>query len=744
LIEPGFICPRYGLQGRLDVLYKRGEKYSIVELKSGKAKENDIWIQNRMQVVGYYMMVRQVYGRQNLGHCSLLYSEDAENPIRNVPAGIVQEQNLLMCRNRIIGLLHLLLTDTKVFFDWLRQSSIDYGNDFGNEKVRKVIERLINCTDYEYEWLIEQVKYSIREIWHVKIGSNDGRREGIYGFNGLWRLSVQDKINAYGIIPGLKVTDWKKDSIRFSLSGETNVSNFRQGDLIVLYESDKSVDKQEIMRGSIENIDQQAVVIRIRGGLTNDYRINQGSTWSIEPDILEAPLYAPLSGLMNFLQADEQKRRVFIGIDPPALTDPAMDQTGTDSTKKIIDQIDNNQDYYLVQGPPGTGKTSELIASYVRHLWQNTPKRLIILSFTNRAVDEICQNLVKQSIPYIRTGNSSVLIENLLVTKTQNKRFNEITQILQENRIWVSTVQSCLAWFNDLTSISQVDELIIDEASQIIESSILGIAARIPKTVLIGDQNQLPSIVVQSPIPYGFTSAVLKDLEFDAYNQSLFERLIRLCIRNNWHRSWTILTWHYRMHSQIAELINEFYQNRLVCGSDRQQDPLPLTGAESVILNHRVVWIDTPPAQIKHIDYLHIRIIRQVIETFVQHHILVNPETDLGIIAPFRAQINAIRSQIDPPWQDLTIDTVERFQGSERSNIIISIPLNHPSDIRLIESLSSDHQIDRKLNVSVSRTRERLIIIAPAELCRQSPHYRKLIDRITHNGMFIPISQKLL
>jgi len=741
LIEPTFICPRYGLQGRLDILYQRKGKYSIVELKSGKARDNDIWIQNRMQVVGYYMMVRHVYGRQNLGHCSILYSEDQDNPVRNVPTGIINEQNLLMCRNRIVGMLHLLLTEPQVFLDWLAHSSIDYGAEFTNNKVQKIIECLKNCTEYEYEWLVNQVRYAIREIWHVKIGSNDGRREGIYGFNALWRQSKQDKINEYSIITGLRILDWTQQSIKFAIGDMKIISNFRFGDLIVLYEADRQVDKQEIMRGSIVAIDDRLIQINIRGGITNDYRLNNDAVWSIEPDILEAPLYAPLSGMISFLKAEESKRQLFFGIRKADLEVVHREPIQSNATPTIIKQIDNSKDYYLVLGPPGTGKTSKLLSSYVKHVWHNSPKNLMIMSFTNRAVDEICQNLVKHGIPYIRTGNSSVLRTNILSNVTANRRFDEITKIFQYNRIWVSTVSSCLALFNDLICICRIDELIIDEASQIIESAILGIATRIKKTILIGDQNQLPSIIIQSPIPYTFASPILQDLAFSAYNQSLFERLIRLCMRNNWHQNWSMLTRHYRMHHQIAELIGEYYQNRMVCALDRQKEPLPENDGGNVLLAHRIIWVDTPPATVKHIDLLHIDLIGHILNTYLEAGLLQDQEKDLGIIAPFRAQINAIRSRIDQLFSALTIDTVERYQGSERSNIIISIPLSQRNDLRLIESLADDNSIDRKLNVSVSRAQDRLIILGNVDMCRQSVHYRKLIDRISQGGIVIPASK---
>ena len=56
----------------------------------------------------------------------------------------------------------------------------------------------------------------------------------------------------------------------------------------------------------------------------------------------------------------------------------------------------------MVQGPPGTGKTSILLMQYIGYILAETQKKVLILSFTNRAVDEICHHLDKDNIAYIR------------------------------------------------------------------------------------------------------------------------------------------------------------------------------------------------------------------------------------------------------------------------------------------------------------------------------------------------------
>jgi DNA replication ATP-dependent helicase Dna2 len=81
----------------------------------------------------------------------------------------------------------------------------------------------------------------------------------------------------------------------------------------------------------------------------------------------------------------------------------------------------------------------------------------------------------------------------------------------------------------------------------------------------------------------------------------------------------------------------------------------------------------------------------------------------------------------------VTIDTVERYQGSEREVIIFSPALNSIYDFNSVQSLDFEGKVDRKLNVAISRARERFILLGDAELLSQNTHYRHLLKLIpTH------------
>jgi DNA replication ATP-dependent helicase Dna2 len=78
--------------------------------------------------------------------------------------------------------------------------------------------------------------------------------------------------------------------------------------------------------------------------------------------------------------------------------------------------------------------------------------------------------------------------------------------------------------------------------------------------------------------------------------------------------------------------------------------------------------------------------------------------------------------------EEVTIDTVERYQGGARDIIIVSSCVHSKHQLRSLVNLSEDG-IDRKLNVALTRARQYLVVLGKEEVLREDERYRLFIDR---------------
>ncbi len=152
-------------------------------------------------------------------------------------------------------------------------------------------------------------------------------------------------------------------------------------------------------------------------------------------------------------------------------------------------------------------------------------------------------------------------------------------------------------------------------------------------------------------------------------------------------------------------------------------------------IDTRLLWVECPPSPHDYYDPLQTKAIVKLVDLYRKAGLVNDLQKDLGIVAPYRLMIHALRQEI----KDISIDTVERYQGSERDSIILCFPIRNTMGLRSLQSLSSDGRVDRKLNVALSRARNRLIVIANSSLCKASVHFTKLYDNIRQNGRILSI-----
>ncbi|WP_449031050.1 DEAD/DEAH box helicase [Prevotella melaninogenica] len=804
ILEPSFVCERLGIQGRVDLMTT--DLKLLVEQKSGKNTFIERKYKNphgSLHVEKHYVQVLLYYGilQYNFqlspknAHIQLLYSKyplpdgllEVE-PLQKLIREAIRFRNqavateFWMADNGFDRMLPLLTPQTLN----LEKQNDNFYNRYLLPQLTETLAPLHQLNDLERAYFTRMMTFVIKEQLVSKVGV----QEGVGNSNAdLWNMPLAEKKETGNIYTGLTIMEKERsssfngyDTITLAVpqQGEDFLPNFRRGDMIYLYAYKKNeapdVRMSILFKGSLQEIHGDRLVVHLNDGQQNPDLIS-GDYFAIEHAGSDIGGTSAIRSLYTFITSNKERRQLLLGQRVPCVDKSlTLSRSYHPDYDEIILKAKQAQDYFLLIGPPGTGKTSQALQFLVREQLAEKPKvqnsnlkvqsSILLLAYTNRAVDEICNMLTENELDYIRIGNefscdpkySDHLLKEVL---DDNATLNSIKSTLADARIVVattSTMNSNAALFN----IKHFDLAIIDEASQILEPNIIGLLTSqhrggraIRKFILIGDHKQLPAVVQQDDTEVLVEDETLKAIHLNSCANSLFERLIlteRAAGRTDF-----IGTLHKqgRMHPDIADFANrKFYaREQLECVPLAHQLEQTLNYNEAsedetddVLKAHRMIFIPSKPCRQLNIsekvnteeariitDLLR-RLYRQLGKNF-------DPQKSIGVIVPYRNQIAMIRKEIEklviPELEEISIDTVERYQGSQRDIILYSFTIQsrYQLDFLTANTFYEDGQpIDRKLNVAITRARKQLILTGNEPTLRQNQIFAELIDYIKEKG----------
>ncbi len=753
-LEPSFISAQYGIQGRLDLLHMDENFTTIVELKSGSIYRPNVYgLKNDhyVQTLLYDLLIRSIFP-ENKPRNYILYSKESKKSLRLAPRIAAQQKEALQVRNQLLSIEHKL-TDRNETRNLLQSINTNLYADAKGFEARNIarFERAYSRLDeIEKAYFDRFVNFIALEHRLSKIGEYGQDKNN--GLAGIWLDSYEEKTEQFNMITHLEIIENKSSeqdaSIRLGFTDKTNqLSNFRTGDIIILYPLGHGVQsalKNQIFKCTILEMQSNSVLIRLRSQQKNQMIFDTNALWAIEHDMMDNSFHNMYRQLFEWAEAPVEKRSRLLSLTPPAnLNDSSFKDypSLTNEQNQILKEMVNTQDYYLVWGPPGTGKTSRMIAHYIKYVMEETDENLYVLAYTNRAVDELCESIESlgdsYSDKYIRIGSRYGTDERFRSRLLQNKiqditRRKALRQTIQSHRLVVGTMAS-IASKDIIFKLIPAKRIIIDEASQILEPNIVGLLTRFEKFILVGDHQQLPAVVVQNKKASESNIDILSEVGLIDCRDSLFERLYRQCQKNNWKHAWGQLQHQGRMHQKIMNFPNvNFYSKRLktLNGLDRLTASLDFQENSTILSNERLIFWQVGVPEKERFSKTNSAEVGAITEAVKAYEEQGFPLEEIGIITPFRAQIAAIKDallKISNQYNQITVDTVERFQGGARRVILISFCCNSPIQLRTLISLSSKG-IDRKLNVALTRARERLLLVGDERILRLNPLYSELLD----------------
>ena len=437
-----------------------------------------------------------------------------------------------------------------------------------------------------------------------------------------------------------------------------------------------------------------------------------------------------------------------------------------DSQRAAVANVLSGRHLSLIHGPPGTGKTTTLVAAVTELV--KTEDSILFCAPSNSAADLVTLRLAEAGLNVVRTGNISRVEEDVLRhtlevriadhpdTKQVKKLRREAAELRKKaqrsrggrdkgllfrdaGRLsgWARQLEDHLLSYvldsaqvvvctlvgaaSSILGDREFRVCIIDEAAQALEPASWIPIIKSYRTVLAGDPHQLPPTVKSRAAERGGLSVTLLEKALERHDHGV------------------LLEVQYRMNETIMGFSNDyFYAGRLRAAAGVAKQTLPATS-----LAESVVFIDT--AGTGFAEAVHPRFrsrynegeLGVLVEHLLQLRGSIPPEyplPDVAVISPYREQVVRATDRIEETTAlaelDITVNTVDGFQGREREVVYVSlVRSNDKSEIGFL----ADY---RRMNVALTRARRQLVVIGDSATVGNDPFFARFLAYVERAGTY--------
>ncbi|XP_047538035.1 DNA replication ATP-dependent helicase/nuclease DNA2 [Vanessa atalanta] len=778
-IEENLCCPKLGLKGKIDAtlqvtIHERGNISAIVplELKSGRASMS---AEHRGQLFLYGMMLslqRQEDPTTAVQKGLLLYLKERTD-LKEVSCGYPERRDLIMLRNELVQ--HLAVRPRDV--DTEKLVDIEDASRLLQQSLPEPVHHHAACAKCPYLTLCSL------HLWHTENGPQVSEshpltklKEDALGhlspahikyflhwtsllrleergqmsaspLHALWTDSVDKRTKRGVCAANLKLKDVSNSSDKFlhvftresanKVNNDKTAKGPQEGEFSIV-----SIENRPWIAAGVVTVSNNTELhILLERDLSQ--RLNKHTLFHVDTYESYATTVQNLTNLGVLMEDGERAlrlRRLIIDKEIPEFAPKLPREVGRLGSK-LMRSLNIEQQravlralaadhYALLRGLPGTGKTQTI--SVLIQMLVALKQRVLVTAHTHSAVDTVL-NRLPESLRVMRlgaarrvSGGVRARCEHALLRAAGS---TQLRAQLYDSMDVVGV--TCLGAAHPMLAKTTFDVCIVDEATQVLQCTVLRPLFAAKRFVLVGDPEQLPPVV---------KSRTARRLGME---ESLFHRLMQ-------EKATSTLRLQYRMNQPLADVANKVaYNDSLKCANQNVAQAKLKIDLQKIMSRCSIEspWlVKTCSAEFEDVAiFLNLElgaadksnndktltnveeacVVMTLIETLKEGNVST---ADIGIIAPFRDQVALLRRCLKS--QDVEVSTVDQFQGKDKDVIIYSCTKRNIQDGKAVKEgeVLNDQ---RRLAVSVTRAKHKLIVIGDLRALRRYPTVLRLIEACT-------------